>query len=329
MSGKQRKIPDWMKYRAKKSKENADNNKKPRKNWKRDPKKLNLFKDENNRLNLSNDDGTATYSSDRFDSDDKEFITYSGKIHYITDFYICAETFDKLLTQINEETEDLNERLPVAFDMEWSFNWTSGPDKTSVIQICSDLNDCYVVQVSKMNRIPASFVAYLNHPKTLLHGVNIKNDLRKLERDFPYIKADPLIEKCVDLGTFYNQVFNSSERWSLANLALHTLKQKVDKSRQVRMSYWHMTLSEKQLMYASLDVYVSIIGIKLQMSLIFRFYNYNYSIQQISQKIYYFIKEKQTENSQQLEGFFSVYTDALSHDRSTNINDEIEKLLNV
>lgn len=57
-------------------------------------------------------------------------------------------------------------------------------------------------------------------------------------------------------------------------------------------------------------------------------YTYNYSIQQASQKIYYFIKEKQTENSQKLEGFFSVYTEALSHDRSTNINDEIEKLLN-
>ena len=142
--------------------------------------------------------------------------------------------------------------------MEWSFNWTSGPDKTAVIQICCDLNECYIVQVSKMSRIPASFVAYINHPKTILHGVNIKNDLRKLERDFPYIKADPLIEKCVELGTFYNQVFNSSERWSLANLALQTLKEKVDKTRQVRMSNWNMTLSEKQLIYASLDVYVSI-----------------------------------------------------------------------
>jgi ribonuclease D len=109
-----------------------------------------------------------------------------------------------------------------------------------------------------MSKIPASFIAYLNHPMTILHGVNIKNDLRKLERDFPHIKADPLIEKCVELGTFYNQVFNSSERWSLANLALQTLKQKVDKSRHVRQSNWNYTLSEKQLMYASLDVYVSI-----------------------------------------------------------------------
>jgi hypothetical protein len=303
MNGKQRKLPEWMIKGTKKSKENADSKKKPRMNWKRNPKPLNLFNDDKNRLNLSNDDNTATYSSDRFDSNSKEFITYSGKIHYITDFYDCAETFDKLLKQIDEQSKDLNERLPVAFDMEWSFNWTSGPDKTAVIQICSDLDNCYIVQVSKMKRIPASFVAYLNHPNTVLHGVNIKNDFRKLERDFPYIKADPLIEKCVELGTFYNQVFSSSERWSLANLALQTLKQKVDKARQVRMSNWNMPLSENQLMYASLDVYVS-------------------------QKIYYFIKENQTENSQKLEGFFSVYTEALSHDRSTNINDEIEKLLN-
>jgi len=117
MSDKQRKIPEWMTKGAKKSKENVDNKKKPRMNGKRNPKNLNLFNDEKKRLNLSNDDDSATYSSDRFDSDNKEVITYSGKIHYITDFYECAETFDKLLTQINEQSEDLNERLAVAFDV--------------------------------------------------------------------------------------------------------------------------------------------------------------------------------------------------------------------
>lgn len=257
MSGKQRKIPEWMTKNAIKSKENADTKKKPRTNFKRNTKPLNLFNDEKKRLNLSNSDDSTSYSC-KFDSDTREIITYSGKIHYITDFHDCAATFDQLLLQTDEQSKDVNDPLPVAFDMEWSFNWTSGPEKTAVIQICCDFDNCYVVQVSKMSKLPLSFVAYLNHPKTILHGVNIKCDLRKLEKDFPNIKSDPLIEKCVELGTFYNQVFNSSERWSLANLTLQTLKQKVDKARQVRMSNWNRPLTEEQLMYASLDVYVSI-----------------------------------------------------------------------
>lgn len=198
-------------------------------------------------------------STDKFDPGSTDFVTYSGKIHYITDFYDCAERFDSLIATIDAQTKDLNDRIGVGFDLEWSFNYTTGPDKTAVMQICFNLDECFVVQISKMNKIPASLTAFLNHPKIVLHGVNIKNDLRKLERDFPYMKADPLIEKCVDLGTFYNQVFNSSERWSLANLALQTLKQRVDKNRQVRMSNWNMTLSKQQLMYASLDVYVSLV----------------------------------------------------------------------
>lgn len=49
---------------------------------------------------------------------------------------------------------------------------------------------------------------------------------------------------------------------------------------------------------------------------------------QISQRIFNYIKEKQAENSKNLGEFFSVYSEALSLDKSTNINDEIEKLLN-
>lgn len=259
MATKQSKIPDWMIKGAKKTRDDLDGQEKKKKDRKRNAN-FQLFNEQRRKkkTNVNNAIDGITYSSDKFDPDRRELITYSGKTHYITDFYVCAETFDKLNLEIDEKTKDLNDdRLGIGLDLEWSVNWSKGPEKTSVIQICCDLEECYVVQVSKMSRIPASFVAFLNHPKTILHGVNIKNDLRKLERDFPYIKADPLIEKCLDLGTFYNQVFNSSERWSLANLTLQTLKQRVDKSRHVRMSNWNMPLSEQQLMYASLDVYVS------------------------------------------------------------------------
>ena len=43
MSGKQRKLPEWMIKNAKKAKENEDTKKKPKTSWKRNTKPLNLF----------------------------------------------------------------------------------------------------------------------------------------------------------------------------------------------------------------------------------------------------------------------------------------------
>lgn len=45
------------------------------------------------------------------------------------------------------------------------------------------------------------------------------SDFRKLARDFPEVNADHLIEKCVDLGVWCNQVCQTGGRWSLDRLA--------------------------------------------------------------------------------------------------------------
>ena len=162
----------------------------------------------------------------------------------------------------NERTEIEkydSEHVPVSFDLEWTFNYQSGPQPTSLLQVCLNLNQCYIVQMSELKKIPASLSVFLNHKKTILHGVNIKNDLRKLAKDFPCFNGDKLIEKCCDLGEFYNKVFNSAERWSLERLAIQCFKERIDKSRHLRMSNWSRPpLSQKQLMYASIDVYVSV-----------------------------------------------------------------------
>lgn len=188
--------------------------------------------------------------------DDLPMVSYDGKIKYLSDFYEIAEACEDLLKKINElEGED---PVPVSFDMEWTFSFKSGPEKTSLIQVCIDLDECYLFHLPQLKKLPASLVAFLNHPRSVLHGVNIKNDLRKLERDFPIVKADPLIEKCKDLGVWYNEVFNSSGRWSMERLVLQTLQLRIDKSRHVRMSKWHIfPLSANQQTYAAIDVYVS------------------------------------------------------------------------
>ncbi|XP_023161154.2 Werner Syndrome-like exonuclease [Drosophila hydei] len=183
------------------------------------------------------------------------FIKYRGAIKYFTESQEIAASADEVMQWVDKQTNA--EIVPMAFDMEWPFSFQTGPGKSSVIQICVDERCCYVYQLSKLKKIPAALVALINHPKVRLHGVNIKADFRKLARDFPEVAAEPLIEKCVDLGVWCNEVCETGGRWSLERLANFIARKSMDKSKKVRMSKWHVIpLDENQLMYAAIDVYI-------------------------------------------------------------------------
>ncbi|XP_002069580.2 Werner Syndrome-like exonuclease [Drosophila willistoni] len=183
------------------------------------------------------------------------FIKYKGAIKYYTENHEIAASADDVIQWIDKQTT--LDVVPMAFDMEWPFSFQTGPGKSSVIQVCVDERCCYVYQLSKLKKLPAALVALLNHPKVRLHGVNIKADFRKLQRDFPEVSADPLIEKCVDLGVWCNEICETGGRWSLERLANFIAKKAMDKSKKVRMSKWHVIpLDENQLMYAAIDVYI-------------------------------------------------------------------------
>jgi werner syndrome-like exonuclease len=189
------------------------------------------------------------------DIEDLPMVDYDGKIHYLNDFISIAETLDSLIKKIDSMPDG---DVPVAFDMEWTFSFKTGPEKASLIQVCIDLDECFLIHIPQLKKLPATLSAFLGHPRVRLHGVNIKNDLRKLERDYPIIKTDKMIERCIDLGPMYNDVCGSSGRWSMERLVLQTLRLRVDKSRHVRMSKWHIVpLNENQMKYAAIDVYVS------------------------------------------------------------------------
>ena len=64
--------------------------------------------------------------------------------------------------------------MVVGFDMEWSFSFQTGPDRTAVIQISPDLNICYILHVSKFKNLPKSLSEFLAHPNVRLTGNNIK-----------------------------------------------------------------------------------------------------------------------------------------------------------
>lgn len=120
--------------------------------------------------------------------------------------------------------------------MEWPFSFQTGPGKSAVIQLCADVDICYIFHLSDLKKLPAVLVALLNHDKVVCHGVNIKklvrnsygklnifndlfySDFRKLERDFPEVKVQKMIDQCLDLGVWCNSVLDTSGRWSMERL---------------------------------------------------------------------------------------------------------------
>lgn len=255
MSKQQRKLPSWVYKRA--AVGNALKN-------------IVSAKSNENNQNVVNDDveppvrrlrsntpkdETEGEKPQKPDLEDLPMVDYDGKIHYLNDFISIAETLDSLIKRVDAAPDG---DVPLAFDMEWTFSFKTGPEKASLIQVCMDVDECYLIHLPMLKKLPASLSQLLGHPRVRLHGVNIKNDLRKLERDFPLIKVEKMIERCIDLGVMYNEVFGSSGRWSMERLVLQTLQLRVDKSRHVRMSKWHIVpLNENQQKYAAIDVYVS------------------------------------------------------------------------
>lgn len=70
--------------------------------------------------------------------------------------------------------EDTCEYLVFGFDAEWPFNFNTGPGKVAVLQISPSLTVSYVLQISKLKKLPKGLSVLLAHPKTRLTGVNVK-----------------------------------------------------------------------------------------------------------------------------------------------------------
>lgn len=112
------------------------------------------------------------------------------------------------------------------------------------------------------------------------------SDCRKLERDFPEVTSQKMVDQCVDLGVYCNEVMNTGGRWSMERLVWYLVRisivsfhansniiiivcfcffffliqcrLKINKDKKVRNSKWHiMPLSPEQQIYAAIDVYVS------------------------------------------------------------------------
>lgn len=188
---------------------------------------------------------------------DYPLVTFTGKVHYLYNYWDIAEAFENLTMKV-EATEG-KDQVPVAFDMEWPYDKkTDISGKTALIQVCMNLDECFLFHLPLLRKLPATMCIFLKHPRVLLHGVNIKGDMNKLQNDFPVFNAELMLKKCVDLRDWYNEVsgFNCTMRWSLQSLGKHALGLCVNKS--LRASSWNVIpLTEAQQQYAAIDVFVS------------------------------------------------------------------------
>lgn len=57
-------------------------------------------------------------------------VDYAGRIHYLNVIDI-AETLDQLIKQVDARPNDGD--VSVAFDMEWTFSFQTGPEKAALI----------------------------------------------------------------------------------------------------------------------------------------------------------------------------------------------------
>ncbi|KAF7993174.1 hypothetical protein HCN44_006234 [Aphidius gifuensis] len=185
-------------------------------------------------------------------------IIFDGKIYYTTDFEGCASLCDQIISRINKHPDSI---VPIGFDLEWPFSFQTGSGKTALAQVCVSKNTCHLFHIYKFEKLPLAFILLLSHPKVKLVGINIKNDVWKLSRDFKEFPGQKVVDNnCIDCGPFANQVYKRSCRWSLANLTAYILKKRISKDDKVRKSKWHiLPLSEEQKTYAATDAYVSLI----------------------------------------------------------------------
>ncbi|XP_011312086.1 Werner Syndrome-like exonuclease [Fopius arisanus] len=185
-------------------------------------------------------------------------ILFTGKLYYVTDFEGCAMLCDQIIERIEKHPDVI---VPIGFDLEWPFSFQTGSGKTALAQLCVSENTCHLLHIHGLDKLPKGLIVLLSHPRVKLVGVNIKNDIWKLGRDFKEFPSKQVVDNnCIDCGPFANEIYKRSCRWSLERLTAYILKKKISKDDKVRKSKWHiLPLSEEQKTYAATDAYVSLL----------------------------------------------------------------------
>lgn len=184
----------------------------------------------------------------------KEFC-FEGSIIYSHDIDDCNLLCDDIISSLDSTTDTV-----IGFDTEWPVTYEKGKQaRTALIQICLSTDRCYLFHVSCMPKFPGMLRKLLEIHSVLKVGLNVQNDLWKLDTDYD-IKAKDIIQKsCIELRTLGNKKLRSAENWSLEGLAKNVLRVRISKDPNVRKCDWRQfPLPEVQQRYAATDAIISL-----------------------------------------------------------------------
>lgn len=106
------------------------------------------------------------------------FYFLLGRILFDLKNVILSSLIDQditiLLHNCSTRIKSHSDTFPLGFDMEWPFNFQTGPEKTAVIQLSPSFTECHILHVSKMLKIPSGLYELLALPNVRLVGVNIR-----------------------------------------------------------------------------------------------------------------------------------------------------------
>jgi Werner syndrome ATP-dependent helicase len=196
----------------------------------------------------------ASQAFDQILCEETKELKYEGKIiysHHTKDCNVLCEDIEMALCDVSEAF--------VGFDMEWPITYKVGhEDKTALIQISTASDTCYLFHISCMGGLPSNLKSLLLNKHVKKVGVNIENDIWKLERDFDIRVIDIVKNSIVDIGTLANKVMGGTENWSLGGLVRNLFHCKINKDPLLRKGNWSKyPLTEEQKCYAATDPYVS------------------------------------------------------------------------
>ncbi|CAH9120883.1 unnamed protein product [Cuscuta epithymum] len=181
-------------------------------------------------------------------------LAYGGRVIYSRTACEVERSAEKILRLV-EERRSKEEAVALGFDMEWKPSFKKGvsPGKAAVMQICGDMDNCYVFHIFHSG-ISQNLQLLLENNTIPKVGVGIAIDAKKAFKDH-----NVCVSSLVDLSTLANQkVHGGPSKRSLSSLSLEFLYQELPKENFIRLGNWETDiLSEKQLDYAATDAYIS------------------------------------------------------------------------
>ncbi len=154
-------------------------------------------------------------------------------------------------SDLNNAINTIQSSKIIAFDSEQrpTFKKNQPSNGIALIQL-SNANECYLIQVKKINNINP-LIKLLENENIIKVGINLKGDKEAL-----YEQYSLKMKSTIDLDEIFNKL-TAKQNIGAKKASMIFLKQDLQKSKKATISNWEISsLSEQQIKYASEDASV-------------------------------------------------------------------------